>query len=111
MILRKELENLKNRLLGDKTKLEGEIKGLDKVDFGSDVDHGEEESDEAEEIITNQGIKATLKNRLRNINWALQKFITGKYGKCENCGKEISLELLKIDPESGLCKDCKSKLR
>lgn len=111
MVLGKELKKLKDRLLGDKKKLEGEIKQLDKVDFGSDIDHGEEESDETEEIITNLSIKDALKNRLRNINWALHKIVTGKYGKCENCGQEISLELLKIDPESRLCKDCKARLR
>ncbi len=111
MVFKAELENLKKRLLGDRQKLESKIKDLDKVDFGSDTDHGDEESDEAEEIITNLGIKDTLKSRLRNINWALTKFVTGKYGQCENCRGEISLELLKINPESQLCKTCKTKLR
>ncbi|PIY58866.1 hypothetical protein COY97_01965 [Candidatus Wolfebacteria bacterium CG_4_10_14_0_8_um_filter_39_64] len=33
-----------------------------------------------------------------------------KYGVCEKCGKKISLDILKLAPESRLCKECKKKL-
>ncbi len=92
--------------------LEKDIKDLSKTeDFGSDTDHGDEESDEDEQTFTNINLLSPLKERLRNINWALQKMINGKYGTCEKCKKEISLELLKVDPESTLCKECKMKSR
>lgn len=112
MISGEELNGLKNRLLETKKKLESMVRGLRRTeDFGSDVDHGEEESDEAEEIITNDSARRTFRDRLSNIVSALTKINERKYGTCENCRKEISLDLLKVDPESRLCKNCKARLR
>lgn len=91
-------------------EIEEELKSMDKVpDAGSDVDHFEEEEDEAEEYSTNLGIKDALKQRLTDIKSALEKIKKGTYGKCEKCGMEISEEVLKIDPESRYCQHCKSK--
>ncbi|MBI2592671.1 MAG: TraR/DksA C4-type zinc finger protein [Candidatus Colwellbacteria bacterium] len=112
MIPEKQLNWLKNRLLETKNRLELLIRGSRQTeDFGSDVDHGEEESDETEEIITNDSVRRTLREHLGNILSALAKINDHKYGVCENCGKEISLDLLKVDPESRLCKNCKARLR
>lgn len=75
-------------------------------DFGSDVGP-DEETDESEEYGNVMSIVQTLKNRLSDIETALKKINNGKYGICEDCGKKISEELLEINPESKLCKDCK----
>jgi DnaK suppressor protein len=77
------------------------------VDFGSDIDHFEEESDEAEELGNQLAIAQDLKKRLDDIEVALEKIREGKYGICEKCGREIETEILDIDPESRLCKNCK----
>ena len=53
--------------------------------------------------------KQTYKERLADIDSALKKIKNGKYGVCEKCKKEISLKLLKIDPESRMCQECKKK--
>jgi DnaK suppressor protein len=85
-----------------------EIKQNEKpVDFGSDVDHLEEEADEAEEMGNQLAIAQGLKTRLDDVEVALGKIRSGKYGICEKCGKEIEEEILDIDPESRLCKDDK----
>lgn len=77
------------------------------MDFGNDIDAGDEETDEAEELGNVEGIKFVLEEKLKNINNALKKIDEGSYGICETCKKEIEPELLNIAPESHLCKNCK----
>lgn len=77
------------------------------VDFGSDVDHFEEESDEAEELGNQLAIAQGIKTRLDDVEAALEKIREGKYGICEKCGDDIEEEILDIDPESRFCKHCK----
>lgn len=90
-------------------ELEAQLSSVSKTaDFGSDVETDfSQEADEAEEFSNSLGLQETLKERLQNIEAALDKMNRGEYGKCENCGKEISFDLLKVNPESKLCKDCK----
>lgn len=77
------------------------------LDFGDDVDHGDEEADETEEFGTWLGLKKILEHHLQNVRRALAKFGLGSYGRCEQCGKEIETRLLEADPESTLCIGCK----
>ncbi len=114
MISAADQEKLKQLLLKDKARLEKEVKSLrsrESRDFGEDAtyDTGEEESDESEERVTHEAIAEALNQRLNDINKALQKMEQDKYGRCEKCGKEITLELLEVAPESKLCRDCKLK--
>ena len=109
MIPKEEIAKLESVLQKDKKAIEEEIKELGSADMGSDVDHGEEESDEMEETVTQEAISISLKERLNDINLALDKIGAGAYGVCEECGGEISLDLLKAVPESRLCKGCKLK--
>jgi RNA polymerase-binding transcription factor DksA len=77
------------------------------VDFGSDVDHGEEKTDQTEELSNHLAAAQDLKNRLSEIDVALSKIHSGKYGVCEQCGGTIEEEVLNIAPESRFCKKCK----
>ena len=87
-----------------------EIKELNQpVNFGDDIDHGEEKADEAEELSNRFGEENDLKKNLDEIDAALEKIETGNYGRCESCGKEIEDEILNISPESRLCEACKIK--
>lgn len=104
-----ELNKFKSLLEKTKTDLEAKLSDLTKTDFGDDIDSLEEESDETEEMATNISLTETFRERLVNIDAALEKIKNGKYGICENCGEEISKELLEVDPESKLCKNCKAK--
>ena len=80
-------------------------------DFGSDVDHFDEEADEAESLSNSLDVVQTFEGRLRDVEAALEKMERGSYGTCEKCGEAISFELLKIDAESKLCKACKQSLQ
>ena len=86
------------------------LKGLETIpDFGSGTD-SDIETDESEEFSNQLAQTHVLKGRLADIELALSKIQKGTYGICENCKKEISPELLKIVPESQLCKECKQKI-
>ena len=105
------LTQFKNQLIKIKRGIEKRIKSLYKVpDFGSDVDSGDEETDEAEEFGAQLSIAQTYKERLADVDVALRKIEKKKYGICEKCGKKISVDVLNVVPESRLCKECKKKL-
>lgn len=107
---KEHLSKFKNQLEEEKKELLEEIEKLSKVpEFGDDVDSGEEEADESEEYGNQLSIAQSYRERLADIDSALDKIRNGEYGICENCGKEISLEVLNAVPESRLCKDCKKQ--
>jgi DnaK suppressor protein len=106
----KELAELKEKLLGEREKIEKRLEELKKSpDFGDDTDSFEEEADETEELTDQIEIKSSLEGHLENIGEALDKMKSGTYGICETCGKEISHSLLEIAPESKQCQVCKEK--
>jgi len=95
----------------EKSKIERDLVGMkEKLDFGSDIDNGDEETDETEEFGSYLSVKRTQDSRLEQINKALEKINKGMYGKCEKCGDPIEQRILDVDPESLLCKNCKRGL-
>jgi len=108
-----QLFQFKKILENSKKEIEARLKEFKVVpELGTDVDHFDEEADEAEEFSTNAGIEKVYKERLENIKRALDKMEHPKkgyqYGICEKCHKEVALDLLNIDPESRFCKNCKT---
>ncbi len=107
MLTPETISKLKARLLAEKIRLEGEINDLKKIDHVAGANRSEEEVEEDEQIESNSSVATDFAERLNDIGSALRKISGGKYGVCENCGREIELELLEVDPESRLCKSCK----
>lgn len=106
----KNLQELKEKLEKEAGEIEAQLSNYKKnPDFGDEVesDFSGVEADEAEEYANSLDLVDTLKKRLADIDSALDKIIKNKYGYCEKCNKEISLEVLKVNPESRICKDCK----
>jgi len=100
-------EKFKKILLKSGKEIKNKIKELQKMpDFGSDVDP-DEETDESEQLGSQLAIIQNYKEHLADINLALSKIEKNKYGICEKCRKEISLDVLEAAPESKLCKECK----
>lgn len=108
MLSKEFIAESKERLLSEKARLEKELKGLSAVDFGHDVANDDEQTSESEQLDDNQSVADEYSARLVDIDAALEKILEGTYGKCENCDKEISEKLLRIDPESRLCESCKA---
>ena len=115
-------EELKKKLLKEKENVEKQLKKFATKDqnlkddwdtrfplFGGDKSGSialEEGADEVEEYNTLLPIEHSLELYLRDINLALKKIETEKYGFCEKCGKEISIERLKAYPEVRFCLEC-----
>ena len=98
----------KKRLEKERTLLMSEIKQSETPKtFGMDRENPDEETDESEELGNQMAMANDLKSRLDEIDVALGKIYEDKYGICEKCGKPIEKEILDIDPESRLCKNCK----
>jgi RNA polymerase-binding transcription factor DksA len=103
-----KLKQYKTKLESERRLVSEEIKGTQKpVTFGADVDSFDEKTDEAEEVGNQMAIAQNLKDRLNEIDIALEKIHSGKFGTCERCGNKIEEEILDIDPESRFCKKCK----
>lgn len=106
----KNLTKFKHQLEKEKKKIEEELKELERPpEFGTET--YDEETYESQEFANQLSIAQILKNRLNAIAAALRKFVKRNYGICERCGKEIPAGLLKLVPESKLCKDCKKSDR
>jgi len=103
-----QLKKYKIELERERGLLLVEIKNDEKPsDFGSDIDHFDEKTDQTEELSNHLAASRDLKNRLDEIDVALSKIYSGKYGVCEKCGGRIEDEVLNIAPESRFCKTCK----
>lgn len=116
---KKLLQELQSRLEKNKCVLEKELQKFaekdDKLEgnwktkyprFG-DARKIEEAGDEVEKYENLLSIEYSLETKLENVNSALEKFSQGTYGKCEKCGKEISIERLQACPEASACIACK----
>jgi len=119
---KKLLLKLKEELEKEKSQIEEELKKFAKKDekltgdwdtIFPRYDGGEAGSaalekaaDEVEEYEAKLPVEYSLELKLRDINLALKKIKTGKYGVCEKCEKEIPLERLKVVPEARFCLKC-----
>ena len=110
MMRQEEVAAYKTKLEAEKRRLLEEIeRHTETPDFGSDVDHNDEETDEAEGLQNELGIAAALKARVNEIDAALARIAAGSYGACTSCEEKISDEVLRIAPESEFCASCKTK--
>jgi DnaK suppressor protein len=46
------------------------------------------------------------RQKIREIEAALNRMTAGRYGKCEKCGREIGIDRLRALPTATLCIDC-----
>ena len=67
--------------------------------------HSERE-DICEALLKDDERKESLQARLRKVDDALDRLMSGSYGICSNCGRSIDDWRLDIDPALALCIDC-----
>ncbi len=112
MLSKQKIKEYKERLEKENKRLIKELKEVEAPEsFGRDVDSFDEEADEAEELTTHLATGQTIRDRINEIDSALNDVRTGKYGICKKCGAEISERVLDVVPESRFCRDCKKKAR
>jgi RNA polymerase-binding protein DksA len=108
----KSLQELKEDLHRERQELlslmdmPGQVKMTDDLD---NADQGEL-SIQYSTLESASLVRHDLQDRLNAIDAALQRIDAGTYGICANCGKEISLDRLKAQPEAELCLDCFEKM-
>ena len=59
---------------------------------------------------TENGCKV-LQSRLRRVDDALDRLMSGSYGHCSTCGRAIEQVKLEIDPAVAICRDCTNQKR
>ena len=81
-----------------------------RVDYSVNKDELLDEADTASHD-TEQGMKMRLGNReslyFKKIEEALLRIREGTYGKCTECGGQISQKRLEVRPTAELCIECK----
>ena len=105
---------LKNKLLFEKERIEKELQLITKPSLDDDraiifneIGSSEDENaSEVEEYLDNMAIENTLEKQLKEIIEALAHIENKTYGKCENCGSEISIERLLAYPMAKTCTKC-----
>jgi RNA polymerase-binding transcription factor DksA len=95
---RKHKEELIESIKKNNVEVSSELSNYD--------NHPAEQGSELFEIEHNNSLKYSFKKDVKDIDEALKKVETNKYGTCEECGKKISKERLKILPQSKLCINC-----
>lgn len=108
-------EELKNKLLEEKGRLEKELSSFARPtgvpgsyetkfeDIGTDPD---ENASEVEAYADNLALENNLEKQLREINEALDRMDKGTYGICDNCRQEIGLDRLRAYPAAIKCLKC-----
>jgi len=111
-----KMEELKQALLQEKTKLEGD---LSKIAISVNKKEGayepmmesigtdrEDNTTEVEQFADNLPVEMALEKKLQDTISALERMDQGTYGICENCQEEIDIKRLEINPSAKTCIKC-----
>jgi DnaK suppressor protein len=119
MIDQVTMEELKQKLLEEKARIEKTLSPTEKNEEGVDkeyetrfpeVDRDEEENaDEIEMYGSTLAADESMKTELEKIEKALKAMENGTYGFCANCQKAIPIDRLRAYPQADTCLDCNSK--
>lgn len=105
------VKKVKDLLTKQQQKVEEEIKLLDEDDPVNSNEVAESSEPGTDSWVADThtrtvAVKKTLQDMLSKIKHALSSLSSGKYGKCENCGKKIEAERLAAMPTANLCISC-----
>lgn len=119
MIDPKILEELKQKLLEEKSRIENTLSKTEADKKGTDREYEtkfpeierdeEENADEMEMYESNLAADEAMKTELDKIEKALVSMENGSYGICAKCQKEIPLERLRAYPQADTCLECDGK--
>lgn len=108
-VLRRVLINHREAIVKEaKAEISKYIKGEKRQLVETALDDGDWSVIDLSEDINLKQLSTHRENLLK-IDEALRKLKEGTYGKCEDCGEEISEKRLKVIPFAIHCIDCKEK--
>ena len=107
-MVKKDLLNLKKRLMNRRREIFKQVAHLEaeREELGQ---RNIEPIDEAQkENLARLVYKLDERGReeIEEIDWAIDKMKSGRYGRCELCGKAIPFKRLKALPAARLCRNC-----
>jgi DnaK suppressor protein len=112
-----EPEAVRERLTAERADTVAQIAGLDR-DFAAiveanalvatDDEHDPEGSSTAFERAHIASLLAQTRQRLAELDTALERLELGDYGRCERCGEPIPPERLEVRPSARTCVRCAS---
>jgi RNA polymerase-binding transcription factor DksA len=114
-------EELREQLLADRERLQGEIDRIRNVGINSGTFQADEEQDVVDQHPADEGselfereknltVLGTLEESLRQVDEALARCDNGTYGICANCGKPIDERRVRAFPAALYCIECQTKL-
>lgn len=119
---KKELDDLKQRLVEEKAELETQLTAIEETSFAAsqsdlsgEVSFDEENADAGSFTFERErdlSIENNVRDLLGKIERALARMAEGKYGICTRCGKPIEKARVKALPYVDLCiKDAQAQTR
>jgi DnaK suppressor protein len=114
----KELAELKEALIKQKTELEENLsriakpvdnKGDYKTSFEEIGTDREDNATEVEQYADTLPVEITLENKLQAVIEALEKMEKGTYGICAECDETIKIDRLRANPSARRCIKCKNQ--
>lgn len=116
MISKETTDQIREKLLKEKERLEGELSRLG-AGNGSDKpaweEYGSSEEENAAEVTAftdSLGLAYELETALKEVNEALGRIAEGRYGVCGRCGNDIAEARLSARPMSIFCVECQGKI-
>jgi len=94
----------KTKLLQEKTRLENELKILER--FPQYGDQEDDNTEEVDDFFTSSGEDAKMLMIYKNIKIALKKMDKGTYDICDNCKKQIPQKRLEAILWANTCLKC-----
>ena len=108
-LMRRALINKREEIVKEaKAEISKYIRGETKQLVDTALDDGDWSIIDLSEDISLKQL-STHRETLLKIDEALRKLNEGTYGKCEDCGEEISEERLRVLPFAIYCRDCQEK--
>ena len=110
---RKQLEAEEQNLLEQVREIAGSKARASDAEVVMEIsgydDHPADMASETFEKEKDQALFESVQDSLARVRNALAKIKRGTYGKCDSCGKPISLKRLKALPFATLCVDCQGR--
>ncbi|MCA8915728.1 MAG: TraR/DksA C4-type zinc finger protein [Planctomycetes bacterium] len=111
---KKEADEFRQLLTVRRAQLQGDVNDLENEAFSDETQHVSsnhlaDSSFEQYEQEFNLSMIENETEELKEISRALEKIDGGKFGECEACGIDISIERLRVMPYTRICIHCRSK--
>ncbi|VAW25482.1 hypothetical protein MNBD_BACTEROID04-515 [hydrothermal vent metagenome] len=113
-----DIKHFKEKLEEEKATLEGELKGVARInpdnpndweptpgDLNIPKSDKNDMGDVMEEYESRTAVEVELENRLENVKNALKKIEEGGYGKCKIDDGDIEIDRLEANPAAETCKE------